>query len=113
MPLATVVSQISGLPCVFVRKQAKTYGACRLAEGGEIAGRRLAVIEDVITSAGQAVASCRALREQGAEIAAVVCVIDREAGGGANLAVEAIELRSLFTMNQLRGAGAAASNPVG
>jgi orotate phosphoribosyltransferase len=101
VPIATVTSQVSGLPCVFVRKRAKEYGTRRLAEGGEIAGRRLAVIEDVVTSAGQAVESCRALRDAGAEIVAVLCVIDREAGGDANLAAEGIELRALFTMSQL------------
>ncbi len=106
VPLATVVSQLSGLPALFVRKQAKTYGTCRLAEGGEVAGRRLVVIEDVISSGGQVVASCRALRESGAEIAAVVCVLDRESGGAANIAKEGLELRTAFTMTQVRSAGA-------
>jgi orotate phosphoribosyltransferase len=101
VPLASVASQVSGLPTLFVRKQAKDYGTCRLAEGGEVAGRRLAVIEDVITSGGQVIESCRELRDQGAEVAAVLCVIDREAGG-ANIAAEGIELRALFTMSQLR-----------
>jgi orotate phosphoribosyltransferase len=41
VPLATMVSQLSGLPALFVRKAAKDYGTCRLAEGGEVAGRRL------------------------------------------------------------------------
>jgi orotate phosphoribosyltransferase len=50
VPLAVVASQVAGLPTVFVRKSAKTYGTCRLAEGGEVAGRRIAVIEDVLTS---------------------------------------------------------------
>jgi len=108
VPLASVASQISGLPTLFVRKHAKDYGTCRLAEGGQVAGHRLAVIEDVITSGGQAIESCRELRDQGAEIATVLCVIDREAGGGANIATEGIELRALFTTGQLRqsvGAG--------
>src|SRR4029079_5167727 len=35
VPLATVMSQICGLSARFVRKEAKTYGTCRLAEGGE------------------------------------------------------------------------------
>ena len=65
VPLATVMSQLSGLPAFFVRKEAKAYGTCRLAEGGEVAGRRLAVIEDVISTGGQVVQSCRALRERG------------------------------------------------
>ena len=104
VPLATVVSQLSGLPALFVRKQAKTYGTCRLAEGGDVSGRRLAVIEDVLTSGGQVIASCRALRERGAEIAAVLAVLDREGDAAAAIAAEGLELRSLFTMTQLRAA---------
>jgi orotate phosphoribosyltransferase len=107
VPLATMISQASGLPTLFVRKQAKTYGTCKLAEGGEVQGRRLAVIEDVVTSGGQVIESCRELRALGAEIALVLCVIDREAGGAQRLASESLELRSLFTMNEL-GTGAIA-----
>lgn len=102
VPLATVVSQVSGLPTVFVRKAAKTYGTCRLAEGGDIDGRRLAVIEDVVTSGGQVIESCRELRDRGADIATVLCVIDREAGGRENLAAESLDLRALFTISELQ-----------
>jgi orotate phosphoribosyltransferase len=104
VPLAAVVSQVCGLPTVFVRKTAKTYGTCRLAEGGEIAALRVAVIEDVVTSGGQVIESCRELRARKADISAVLCVIDREAGGREKLAAEGLDLRSLFTMSQLRDA---------
>lgn len=104
VPLATAASQVSGLPTLFVRKEAKTYGTCRLAEGGELAGRRVAVFEDVVTSGGQVIASCAQLRELGAEIAIVLCVIDREAGGVEALATEGLKLRPLFTMSQLKAA---------
>src|SRR5438477_27343 len=44
VPLATMISQAIRLPAVYVRKQAKTYGTCRLAEGAEIDDRsRLAL----------------------------------------------------------------------
>ncbi len=101
VPLATVASQVSGLPALFVRKQAKEYGTCRLAEGGDLAARRLAVFEDVITSGGQVIESCGQLRQLGAEIAVVLCVIDREAGGAERLAAEGLPLRALFRMSQL------------
>lgn len=107
VPLATVVSQLTGLPALFVRKKAKEYGTCRLAEGGEVAGRRLAVIEDVVSSGGQLIESCAGLREHGADIAAAVCVIDRQTGGAENLAAHGLELRSVLTMSQLREAAAA------
>jgi orotate phosphoribosyltransferase len=108
VPLATVASQISGIPALFVRKQAKTYGTCRLAEGGELAGRRLAVFEDVVTSGGQVIESCAQLRALGAEIAVVLCVIDRQAGGPERMEADGLPLRALFTMSQL-GAAAAVS----
>jgi orotate phosphoribosyltransferase len=94
---------VSGLPVVFVRKTAKTYGTCRLAEGGEIAARRVAVIEDVVSSGGQVIESCGELHARGADVSAVLCVTDREPGGQENLAADGLDLRSLFTMSQLRG----------
>jgi orotate phosphoribosyltransferase len=105
VPLATMLSQLTGLPALFVRKEAKTYGTCRLAEGGELGGRRLTVIEDVVTSGGQVVTSCGDLRERGAIVEHAVCVIDREAGGAENLTEVEVELRSLYTMSELERAG--------
>jgi orotate phosphoribosyltransferase len=107
VPLATMLSQVTGLPAAFVRKQAKPYGTRRLAEGAEVAGRRLAVVEDVVTSGGAVVQSCQALRAGGARVDLAVCVIDREAGGAANLAAAGVELRPLFTMGRLAAAAGA------
>ena len=101
VPLATALSLRTGLPALFVRREAKTYGTCRLAEGGEIDGHRLTIVEDVVTSGGQVVSSCRELRELGATVDTAMCVIDRQAGGAANLAAASLELRSLFTPDQL------------
>ena len=104
VPLATMLAQVTGLPALFVRKEAKTYGTCQLAEGGAIDGRRLAIVEDVVTSGGQVVLSGRDLRDLGAKVETAICVIDRESGGREALAAEGIELRALFTMSQLKGA---------
>jgi orotate phosphoribosyltransferase len=101
VPLATMLSQLTGLPALFVRKEAKTYGTCRLAEGGDVDGRRLTVVEDVVTSGGQVVASCGDLRARGAVVERAVCVIDRESGGPKNLAEIDVELHALFTMSEL------------
>ena len=101
VPLATALSQVTGLPTLFVRKEAKTYGTCQLAEGGRVEGRRLTVVEDVVTSGGQVIASCADLRALGATIDRVVCVIDRQAGGVEKLAAEDLELAALFQMEEL------------
>jgi orotate phosphoribosyltransferase len=101
IPVATALSIRTGLPVVFVRKHAKEYGTCRLAEGIEISGRRLLIVEDVVTSGGQILASCEDLRRAGAIVEHVVCVIDRQAGGKEALAVAGLDLRSLFTKKDL------------
>jgi len=100
-----MLSQVTGIPALFVRKEAKTYGTCQLAEGAEIAGRRLTVVEDVVTSGGQVVISCGDLRERGGIVEHALCVIDRESGGPAALRDTGVELRALFTMTELIAAG--------
>jgi orotate phosphoribosyltransferase len=105
IPIVTMLSQVTGMPALFVRKQAKEYGTCRLAEGGEVAGRRLVVVEDVVTTGGQVLESCGELRRRGATVETVLCVIDREAGGTEAFAEQGLELRALLTMSQLQAAG--------
>jgi len=104
VPLATVVSQLTGLPTLFVREKAKSYGTCRRAEGGDVTARRIAVVEDVVSSCGAVIDARNALRGLGGQIAAVLCVIDRQSGGSENLAAEGLELRALFTMSDLQEA---------
>ncbi len=102
IPIVTALSRVTGLPARFVRKAAKEYGTCRLAEGGDVEGRRLTVVEDVVTTGGQALVSCGDLRARGAVVEHVVCVIDRESGGPAAFAEVGVELRALFRMGELR-----------
>ena len=52
IPIVTALSARTGLPALFVRKKAKDYGTCKLAEGPDVAGRRVTLIEDVITTGG-------------------------------------------------------------
>jgi orotate phosphoribosyltransferase len=105
VPLAVAVGQETGLPCAFVRKEAKAYGTAKLAEGADLAGRRVVLVEDVVTSGGQVLLSAQACRERGAWIDTVLCLVDREAGGAAALAAADLQLRALFTAAALKAAG--------
>ena len=97
VPLATALSLETGLPVCFVRKEAKTYGTCQLAEGVEIKGKKLLLVEDVITSGGQVIESAAELRSLGAIVEHVICVINR---GGREatekLKQNNLKLQSLF-----------------
>src|ERR1700752_5105171 len=76
--VVTALGLRSGLPCAFVRKAAKSYGTARLAEGAEVRGRQVLVVEDVVTSGGQIAISAGQLRQPGARIGPALCVIDRQ-----------------------------------
>jgi orotate phosphoribosyltransferase len=101
VPLATMLSSLTGLPAFFVRKQPKKYGTERVCEGGAVAATRLLIVEDVVTTGGQLVLSAQDLRAEGAVVEDAVCVIDREGGGADVAAAEGVRLRSLFTMREL------------
>ena len=102
IPVVTALGRHTGLPCAFVRKTAKAYGTRRLAEGADITGRRVLIVEDVVTTGGQIALSTEELRTLGADVREALCVIDRQQGGGEALAAQGIELLSLLTAEDLR-----------
>ncbi|MBI2329243.1 MAG: orotate phosphoribosyltransferase [Chloroflexi bacterium] len=102
IPLATTLSLQTGIPAVFVRKKAKEYGTCKLAEGADIRDKKVCIIEDVVTTGGQIVLSANDLKQIGARIKYVLCVIERDQKCRENLSKEGLELLSLFTMEELR-----------
>lgn len=103
IPVGTAISLTSNLPCLYVRKEAKTYGTCQLAEGFPVAGKKLVVVEDVVTTGGQIIKSVNDLRGLGAEIDSVVCVIYRgEQDSPSQLAEHGLSLNYLFTMAEIK-----------
>src|SRR5205085_1906900 len=101
IPIVTMLSSLTGTPALFVRKQAKTYGTNKLAEGPDVDGRRVTLIEDVITTGGAVRDATRALRERGAVVETVVCAIDRSPEDEAPLADVGLEIRSVLTKAEL------------
>ncbi|OPA73783.1 orotate phosphoribosyltransferase [Paenibacillus selenitireducens] len=101
IPIATAMSLKSGVPAAFVRKKAKTYGTSKLAEGAAIQGKRICIIEDVITTGGQVILSTADLREAGAIVQDVICVIERNPEGRRKLEEIGLHVHSLFKMEEL------------
>lgn len=105
VPVVTALARATGLPAAFVRKTAKEYGTARFSEGASVEGRRVLVVEDVVTSGGQVVLSTADLRGIGAEITDVVCVIDRSEGGADALSAVDLRLHSVVERADLDAAG--------
>jgi orotate phosphoribosyltransferase len=101
VPIAAMLSQLTGLPVLFVRKQAKEYGTRKLAEGDDPAGRHVVLVEDVITTGGAVLAAASALRHQGATVTTVVCAIDRSAPGQSVLPAARVAVRAVLNKADL------------
>jgi orotate phosphoribosyltransferase len=70
----------------FIRKEAKHHGLQRRIEGPLLGEEdRCVVVEDVVTTGGSTLVAIEALQEAGRKIVGVVSVLDRLAGGGANI----------------------------
>lgn len=80
VPIATAMSLASGRPAVFVRKQAKTYGTCLAVEGGDVRGKKVLLVEDVITTGGAIAEAVPLVEAAGAQVIGVVCAIWRGVG---------------------------------
>jgi orotate phosphoribosyltransferase len=109
--LVAAASLHARLPFVIVRKEEKEYGTARRLEGEYAPGERVCLVEDVVTSGGAALNAVEALRKAGLECRTAVCVVDRQEGGAEALARHAVDLRALFTAEELRAAPESAAKP--
>jgi orotate phosphoribosyltransferase len=101
VPLAAVTSIHSGKPCVFIRNQKKDYGTAKLVEGVLNAGEAVMIVEDVMTTGGQVLESCKVLTELGVKIDKIVGVIDRMEGARENIERAGYRFEALFTVKDL------------
>jgi orotate phosphoribosyltransferase len=105
-PLACAAISASAdeeLVAFFVRKERKEHGLERWVEGPPLdAGTRCLVVEDVVTTGGSTLRAIERMREEGLEVAGVVCVVDRLAGGGEAIADAAgAPYRALTTIDDV------------
>lgn len=97
VPIATAIGIQNGMPSLFVRKEAKKYGTCQFAEGLDFKGKKLIIIEDVVTTGGQILKSTQMLRDAGAIVTHVICVLLRDKVGIDKLAAEGLTLDYVFS----------------
>ncbi|MBO0609714.1 orotate phosphoribosyltransferase [Myceligenerans salitolerans] len=94
-PIATALlhaaaSRGQDLDAFVIRKEAKSHGTGRRIEGPGIAGRRVVVVDDTTTTGGSLLQAVDAVRAEGAEVAGVATLVDRDTG--AKQKIEALGL---------------------
>ncbi len=99
--LAAAASLQTGIPFLIVKKASKDYATQKLVEGEFHAGERVVVVEDVMTTGAQAIASAEKLRSLGLDVLFILGIVDREEGARENVERAGFQLRSLFTRTEL------------
>ena len=90
------------LVAFFVRSQRKEHGLQRWVEGPVQTGVRCLVVEDTVTTGGSTATAIGRVREEGLEVAGVVAVVDRLAGGAEKIEAAAeAPYRALVTIDEL------------
>jgi orotate phosphoribosyltransferase len=85
-PVAAL-SHLEGEPlrAFIVRKESKGHGTGRQIEGLLEENSRVIVVDDVVTTAGSTLKAIEAVEAAGHQVAAVICLVDREEGGTEQL----------------------------
>lgn len=99
--IVAATSLAAGKPFVIVRKGEKGYGTDKAMEGRAEAGQRVVMIEDVVTSGGAAIMAADKLRAADLDVAALLCVVDREDDGRTNIEAAGLTFDPLFTATAL------------
>ena len=106
-PLVSGVAVCSALDgrlvdALIVRKEPKGHGTEAWIEGPKYPeGTKVTVLEDVTTTGASAVKAAEKLRDAGYIVERVVTVVDRQEGAIEALAAADLELRRLFTIDDL------------
>lgn len=104
-PIVGAVSALSHqadcpIPLFLVRKEAKAHGTQNRIDGVGVKGKKVVMVEDVITTGGSVVKAIEAVQNAGAEILQTICIVDREQGGREAFAKMGIDYSPIFSINQ-------------
>lgn len=71
---AAIAGHLLGLPMGYVRGEAKTHGRNNKIEGRLQPGQKVVVVEDLISTAGSAIETAQALRDEGAKVLGIASI---------------------------------------
>jgi orotate phosphoribosyltransferase len=89
------------LPLFIVRKEAKGHGTGKMVEGFDIEGKKVVMVEDVITTGGSAFRAIETVQAMGCEVIDVIALVDREQGGKEAFAERGLPYSPFFSISEL------------
>src|SRR5665213_2429809 len=85
-------------PSVFIRKEAKEHGTRKRVEGGDVSGKHVLLVEDLVTTGMSSLSGVQALRVEGALVTDCLSIISYNfAEAVEQFAKAGVRLHSLTT----------------
>ena len=75
VPHSSALAYITGKPAVFIRKESKSHGKSQRIEGGDVSGKRVLLLEDLVTTGSSSLSAVNTLREAGALVADAIAIV--------------------------------------
>lgn len=104
IPWAGFIAERLNVPMAYIRSEKKDHGAGRQIEGADFQGKKVIVIEDLISTGGSSIKAVAAAKEAGASEVEVVAIFSYEFEKATeNFAKEGITLTNLSDFTTLIG----------
>ena len=106
IPIATSVALLSSqgdrpIPAFIVRKEAKRHGTRSEIEGCDPSGKRVVIVDDVITSGESVLKAIRAVEARHCKVVKVVALVDRHEGGSDSVRQEGYSFQSILDFRKV------------
>lgn len=100
VPILVATALDRNVDYIIIRKERK-HGTNKLMVGEVSPGEKVEIIEDVVTTGNSVLKAANYLRENGAVVERVFCVVDREEGGRDLLRENGIELTPIIKISEI------------
>lgn len=105
-PIVSAIAVLSFLeqrpiPAFIIRKEIKSHGMQKLIEGNLPLPGKVALFDDVVTSGGSILKGIAEVEAQGARVAVVMAIIDREEGGREKIEASGYRFQAIYKKSDL------------
>jgi orotate phosphoribosyltransferase len=102
IPHSAALGFATATPSIFVRKEAKSHGAKKRVEGGDIEGKRTVLVEDLVSTGLSSLSGVEAIRTEGGLVTDCLAIISYEmADARQSFAAANVRLHTLTTFAEV------------
>jgi orotate phosphoribosyltransferase len=84
------------IPAFIVREEVKTHGTARKIEGHFTPGKKVAIVDDVITTGGSILKAVEAAEAGGCKVVKIIAIVDRKEGGSDRLKEKGYDFEAII-----------------